>query len=88
MLEEERIQAFVESHDANVKYDTEDLYNWHHRLTGSCEAGRNAWIANNNIDMSQPLTPLEFCKLCKDAYGGDVIKKVMQYYEQEDKAKE
>ena len=88
MPENERIQAFIESHDINTKYGTDDLYNWHHRLTGSCEAGRNAWIANNNIDMSQPLTPLEFCKLCKDAYGGDVIKKVMRYYEEEDKAKE
>ena len=83
MPEDERIQAFIKSHDINTKYGTDDLYNWHHRLTGSCEAGRNAWIANNNIDMSQPLTPLEFCELCKDAYGGDVIKKVMRYYEQE-----
>lgn len=81
MPEDERIDAFIAKHDKDRKYTTDDYYDWHHRLTGSCEMGRNEWIAGNGIDMSKPLTPLEFCELCKDAYGGDVIKKVMRRYE-------
>jgi len=79
--EEERISDFVAAHDANTKYDTADLYEWHHHLTGSCKAGRDAWIANNGIEISKPLTPIEFCELCKDAYGGEIIRKVLEEYE-------
>jgi hypothetical protein len=83
MPEDERIASFVSEHAKNKKYPTDDYYSWHHRLTGSCEIGRDAWIKNNNIDMDKPLTPLEFCNLCKNAYGGDVIKKVIKAYEEE-----
>lgn len=40
MPEEARISAFIEAHpDKNAKILARDLWNWHNRLTGSCEMG-------------------------------------------------
>ena len=55
MLEEERIQAFVESHDANVKYDTDlDGYLYasaiHTGLTGTTEVINKIRLQNFDAD--------------------------------------
>ena len=36
--EEERIEAFVAEHQPGVEYPNRDLFDWHHRLTGSCDS--------------------------------------------------
>ena len=83
MPEEERIAAFVEEHKAGVKYPVSDLYDWHHRLTGSCEMGRKAFAKDHNIDIDHDkMTVEEFIEITKNAYGGEVIKRLREAYDQ------
>lgn len=79
--ESERIAAFVDAHEKNVLYPNTDFFRWHHSLTGSCEAGRNAFARDHGIDMSESMTVMEFIKLTEHAYGGSTIKKLREYYE-------
>lgn len=80
MPEEERIASFVAEHKPGVPYPNADLFDWHHRLTGSCEAGRRAFVSDHGIDMDGKTTPEDFVRLTKNAYGGSVIKKLGVYY--------
>ena len=80
MPEEERIASFVAEHKPGVPYPNADLFDWHHRLTGSCEAGRRAFVSDHGIDMDGKTTPEDFIRLTKNAYGGSVIKKLGVYY--------
>ena len=82
MPEEERISAFIEAHpDKNAKIPARDLWDWHNRLTGSCEMGRNQFAADRGIDIDKDeFTPLEFCEMCKGSYGGDVIRRLEEAY--------
>lgn len=77
MPEDERIDEFFKTHDSNKKYPARDLYDWHHKLTGSCEAGRMAFVKDHEIDLdTDTYTVSEFVELCKNSYGGDTIKKL------------
>ena len=78
--EEERIEAFVAEHQPGVEYPNRDLFDWHHRLTGSCEAGRKAFVADRGLDMNGSTTPEEFVHLTRNAYGGEVIRKLEAHY--------
>ena len=81
MPEEERIAAFVEEHKTGVKYPVSDLYDWHHRLTGSCEMGRKQFARDHGIDLEHDeLTVAEFIKLTENAYGGETIRKMREAY--------
>ena len=82
MPEEERIAAFIKAHpDKNAKVPARDLWIWHNRLTGSCEMGRNQFAADRGIDIDNAaFTPLEFCKMCRNSYGGTTIKKLEEMY--------
>ena len=76
MSEDERIEAFLQEHSFGVKYPAQDLFEWHHRLTGSCEAGRKAFVRDRGIDMSEKYTVEEFINICKDSYGGNIIRRL------------
>jgi hypothetical protein len=79
MDEDERIAAFWECHERGAKYPAADLYEWHHKLTGSCEAGRKAFAIDHGVDLeTDTYTVEEFVALCKDSYGGDVIRRLME----------
>ena len=57
------------------------LYDWHHVLTGSCTAGRNAFIRDHGIDIEHDeVSVREFIRLTKDSYGGDAIEKLAAAY--------
>lgn len=75
MPEEERIAAFIECHDYEGTYNNTDLYDWHHRLTGSCEMGRQQFATDHGIELDGKMSIKEFIKLTKNAYGGEIIKK-------------
>ena len=70
---EDRIEAFLEEFKADIKYDAKAFFEWHHKLTGSCEFGRNAFIKDRGIDMSRQYTVKEFIEITRDAYGGEII---------------
>ena len=81
MPEEERIDAFVEEFKAGIKYPAKLFYEWHHRLTGSCEIGRQSFAKDHNIDVeADQMTREEFAELTKDAYGGEVIRRLMERF--------
>lgn len=79
MPEEDRIAEFWKCHQKGVKYPARDLYDWHHRLTGSCEMGRNTFAAEHGIDLdSDMFTVTEFVELCGKSYGGEIIRKLAE----------
>lgn len=79
MDEDERIATFWECHENGVKYPAMDLYEWHHKLTGSCEMGRKNFAAERGIDLDRDeFTVDEFIKLCRNSYGGEIILKLKE----------
>lgn len=81
--QEERITEFLDAIKPNTEYPVMTLYDWHHRLTGSCEAGRKAFAKDHGIDLSADMTREAFFELTKDAYGGSVIREAMRIAERE-----
>ena len=76
--EDERIDTFLRETDRGKTYPTQYFYEWHHRLTGSCDMGRKQFARNHGVDLVHGMmTITEFLELTKDAYGGDVIRKVI-----------
>jgi len=81
MSEEDRIAAFVEAHPEYRKaYPNRDLYDWHHRLTGSCEMGRNTFVADRGLSLDGETTVEQFVELTRNAYGGSTIRKLPAAY--------
>ena len=79
MPEEERIAAFLAETEDGKAYPAQHFYDWHNRLTGSCDMGRRQFARDHGIDVdSATMTLREFLDLTKDAYGGDVIRRVIQ----------
>ena len=72
----DRITAFLECHNLTDAYPNRDLFEWHHKLTGSCLAGRNAWVSNHGIDMDGSTTVMEFISLCENDFGRDDIREL------------
>ena len=82
--EEERISEFWKYHKKGVKYQAKDFYEWHHRLTGSCEMGRNTFAAEHGIDLNSDMfTVEEFVELCETSYGSEIIRKLNEDGENE-----
>ena len=78
--EEERIRKFREHFpDFSKKYPARELFVWHHVLTGSCKAGREAFCRDKEIDVDKDeFTIHEFIKLTENSYNGHVIKKLKE----------
>ena len=86
MPEEERIRAFMKDHPEYDKaYPNQDLFDWHHRLTGSCLAGRNAFVNDHGLSLDGQTTVAEFVRLTRYAYGMDVIRMLEKAYRDRDK---
>ena len=75
MSKEERIEEFLNEFEIDKKYPVMKFFEWHNRLTGSCEMGRKTFAKNRNIDLEHDeLTVCEFIELTKNDYGGEIIK--------------
>ena len=77
---EEKLEAFREQFTPGEAYTVADFYDWHHRLTGSCTQGRDAFAQDHGLSMSDAMTPEEFIDLTKDAFGGRVIRQLAAHY--------
>ena len=77
---EEKLEAFREQFTPGESYTVADFYDWHHRLTGSCTQGRDAFAQNHRLSMSDAMTPEEFIDLTKDAFGGRIIRQLAEHY--------
>jgi hypothetical protein len=75
MSVDERIAEFRRiGHSQNKKYPARHFFEWHGKLTGSCESGRIAFAKSRNIDIDHDtMTVKEFIDLTKDAFGSEVI---------------
>lgn len=76
MPTEARIAAFWACHKKGVKYPTKDFFEWHHKLTRSCLMGRQQFAKDHDVDLDGEMTVEEFIALTKNAFGGDIIKKL------------
>lgn len=77
---EEKLEAFREQFAPGEAYTVADFYDWHHRLTGSCTQGRDAFAQDHGLSMSDAMTPEEFIDLTKDAFGGRIIRQLAEHY--------
>jgi len=77
---EERIGEFRKEFKKGVKYSGRKFFDWHGRLTQSCEMGRKSFCSNKGISLDDIFTVAEFIELTKNQYGSDVIKKLAEYY--------
>ena len=73
---EKRIAAFWTCHKRGIKYPTKDFFEWHHKLTGSCLMGRQQFAKDHDVDLEGEMTVEEFIALTKNAFGGDIIKRL------------
>ena len=81
MPEKERIAEFIKAHpDPEKAYPNEDLFSWHNKLTGSCLAGRNAFVKDHGLTLDGKTTVTAFIALTKNAYGGSTIKELEKAY--------
>ena len=76
---EKRIDRFLAEHKTSIKYSARDLFDWHHRLTGSCKMGREAFCRDKGIDVdNDSFTVEEFVKITCNAYGANVIRELAE----------
>ena len=73
---EKRIAKFWTCHERGIKYPTKDFFEWHHKLTRSCLMGRQQFAKDHNVDLDGEMTVEEFIALTKNAFGGDIIKRL------------
>ncbi len=73
---EKRIAEFWKCHKKGIKYPTKDFFEWHHKLTGSCLMGRQQFAKDHDVDLEGEMTVEEFIVLTKNAFGGDIIKRL------------
>ena len=83
----ERIQAFLNAFQPGKEYPNQQFFDWHNRLTGSCEMGRKAFAQQHNIDVENgTMTPEQFMALTENAYGRDAIRQLKAEWEKKYKA--
>jgi hypothetical protein len=83
MSTEERIEAFLKEFNLIDKYKADLFYDWHNKLTGSCEMGRRSFAKNHSIDLeNDAFTVKEFVEITKNDYGSSVIKQLEQTIKQ------
>lgn len=75
---EGKVAEFVKKFDKDGTYPAREFYEWHGLLTGSCTFGRDSFAKDHNVDLDGKMTTKEFLRLTKDAFGGDVIRSVIE----------
>ena len=76
---EDKLDEFVKAHpDPDKEYG--DLFDWHHILTGSCEAGRREWCRAHGYEPTDSITIRTFIEQTRNDYGGEAIRELAQRY--------
>ena len=79
----ERIQAFLNALQPGQTYYNQLFFDWHNRLTGSCEMGRKAFAQQHGIDVENGrMTPEQFIALTENAYGSEIIRQLKETWEE------
>jgi hypothetical protein len=71
------IAEFKSQFKPNISYPNAAFYKWHTILTGSCELGKKHWVKENGIDLNASMTVAQFIEKTKNAYGGDIIRSLI-----------
>ena len=80
---DEKIEMFIKEFKIDVKYPAKTFYDWHHKLTGSCVFGRNAFVKNHGIDIENEMyTVKEFIDITKHDFGGEIIQQLEERLEE------
>ena len=75
----ERIAEFNEKYpDDDTPIDGNELFSWHHILTGSCFFGRQQFCKEHHLDVNKKYTVREFISLTKNAYGKKAIQSLIE----------
>ncbi|MDE7399426.1 MAG: hypothetical protein K2N06_07840 [Oscillospiraceae bacterium] len=77
---EERVELFRKEFLPETKYPIRLFWEWHNKLTGSCEMGRNQFAKDHCIDLEGEMIVEEFIALTENAYGGNIIQMLKPYY--------
>ena len=81
MDSDEAVSEFINKFEKNKAYPGTDFFEWHHYLTGSCLMGRESFVKNHGLDLNRYYTVKEFINICENDYGGEIIKKLKEFYE-------
>jgi hypothetical protein len=77
---DEKIELFIRTFNNNEKYLGKSFFEWHHKLTGSCLQGRENFVKQNELNLRKKYTVKEFIEICKNAYEGQIIKRLKEFY--------
>ena len=83
MNEDEIFEKFMSEFKADEKYKGSTFFNWHHYLTGSCLMGRESFVKNHGLNLEKGFTVEEFFDLCRNDYGGEVIRRLEEMWNDE-----
>ena len=72
-----RIAEFIKKFKASTKYSAKDFFDWHGKITGSCELGRNFKKSQYRL-RNDVFTVAEFIALTENEYGGEIIKRLKE----------
>lgn len=75
------IEEFAKKFNKGEKYPGTEFFEWHHYLTGSCLIGRESFVKNHGLNLDNLYTVKEFIDICENDYGGEIIKKLKEFYE-------
>jgi hypothetical protein len=75
---EERIAEFRAKFNMNDSYTGHEFFEWHQRLTGSCEMGRAQFVKDQSINLDQLFTVREFVELVRGSYGSDITNQLLE----------
>lgn len=81
MDSDEAVSEFINKFEKSKAYPGTDFFEWHHYLTGSCLMGRESFVKNHGLDLNRYYTVKEFINICENDYGGEIIKKLKEFYE-------
>ena len=84
---DEKIKEFKKQFNKQDKYKGSLFFDWHNHLTGSCLQGRKAFIKEKSLSLEKDYTVKEFLSIVKGAYGWGILKKLVEYYDYEEKNK-
>lgn len=83
MDEDEVFEKFMSEFKPDKKYKGTIFFDWHHYITGSCLMGRESFVKNHGLDLEKEYTVEEFFGLCRNDYGGEVIRRLEKRWKNE-----
>ncbi len=76
--EGERIAGFWAEFDKSGSYPARLFFEWHGKLTGSCEYGRWQFVKDKGIDLESSMTVAQFVMTTQGSYGSETIQKLSE----------